>query len=205
MRNILFVLILSSVFSNSCNSPRTEESKEKTKPIESSVSEEKVVEQKKDEVEPKVEVVIIDLQLFNIDDIPSNWIRLTKTDSIPIIYSTCDGGNRLISILQKNEGYNLLMHGQQEDYEYTIKDTRINEAGIILITATWVNSTEEQEFKFKWIDVDNGLGKWETTFHPNFYHADEFISKKFEHNFPAVEQPCVECWGEEECDLMEKS
>jgi hypothetical protein len=191
---------------NSCNSPRTEETKENTKSIESSVSDEKVVEeQKTDTVKPKSEIVKKELQLFNIGDIPSNWIRLTKTDSIPIIYSTCDGGNRLISILKKDGGFNLLMHGQQEDYEYTVKDVRINESGIILITATWISSTDEQEFKFTWIDIENGLGKWETTFEPNFHHVDEFVSKEFEQNFPAIEQPCIECWGEEECDLMEKN
>ncbi|MCV9386185.1 hypothetical protein [Reichenbachiella ulvae] len=202
MRSFLIVFVMSSFYLNSCNSPRPKEESEISEPNEPTALEVKVVRPERED-ESTTDTSKIGLHPYNIEELPAKWVRLTQTDSIPIIYSTCDGGNRLISIIRKDEGFDLLMHGQQEDYEYNIKDTRITEAGIILIKATWVGSTEEQEFKFTWIDTDNGLGKWETTFHPNYYHVDEFVMEKFEQSFPKVEQPCIECFDPEDCAEME--
>ncbi len=66
-----------------------------------------------------------------------------------------------------------------------------------------MDSTELEEyqyFKFTWIDEKKGLSKWETTYMPGYDPIEEiFVSEKFESDFVTIEQPCVECWGDE-CD-----
>lgn len=176
MKKNLIAIILSLALLNFCKSPKAQEADKRE-----------------------------ELSSFNIEDIPSDWIRLTKTDSSSIIYNTCDGGNTLISIKKNIKGHNLLMHGSQEDYEFEIKNTLLDKNGNLLITATWVDSEEKQNIKFTWIDINSGLGKWETTFQPNYHHINEFVSKEFKDNFSEVEQPCIECWGEKECDLMNEN
>lgn len=142
---------------------------------------------------------------FDISTLPTDWTRLTMTDSIPIIYSTCDGGNRLISITTRNEKPGLLLHGQQEDYEFELIEAVKTESNIILITTKWRETEKRQIFRFSWTNEEKGLAKWETVYSTGFSPSDEFVMKEFEYKYQKVEQPCIECWDEEDCELMERN
>ncbi len=51
-----------------------------------------------------------------------------------------------------------------------------------------------EEFIFYWIDQKQGSALWS-----KFSAEDTYVMKSKENTFKHVQQPCVECWGEE-CD-----
>lgn len=135
---------------------------------------------------------------FDITVFPKEWVRLTENNGKLIIYNSCDGGNLLLTIKKKGENFGLLLHGQQEDYDYEIlESTQLGDT--IFIKAKWTDSETKQDFKFFWTNKENGIGRWITT------HFDEILVLADRQNdFEKVEQPCRECWGDE-CDEIEKA
>lgn len=136
---------------------------------------------------------------FDLDTLPQKWVALTKTDTGLIIYNSCDGGNRLISILKNKSNYGLLLHGQQEDYEYIIEKVFKQSKDTILIETKWKDSEEKEVFKFIWSNKEKGLGVWTYSFVQN----PVFVTSDRQKDYPVFNQPCVECFGED-CDEIEK-
>lgn len=134
----------------------------------------------------------------SVTALPSDWICLTDKDGELIIFNSCDGGNMLLTISEKK----LLLHGQQEDTEFIIKSIDESSNSTIIKT-TGLTGEGSQDFIFKWIDKDKGLGKWSTTYdNPEKWHWEyTFVSAPHQKDFKLVNQPCKECWGDE-CDEM---
>jgi hypothetical protein len=137
---------------------------------------------------------------FDLSTLPSDWVKLTETDSGLVIYNTCGAGNRLLTILQENDKYGILLHGLQEDYSYEVLEAhQFNE--IIEIKAKWKDSEQLQNFKFSWLDRENGIGVWETTYFSGRFDKFKFSTFERQFYYPIVDQPCSECWGDE-CDYF---
>ena len=137
---------------------------------------------------------------FDLGSLPSDWVKLTETDSGLVIYNICEAGNRLLTITQEKDKFGILLHGLQEDYSYEVLDVS-QENDIIEIKAKWKNSEQLQNFKFSWFDSENGIGIWETTFFSGRTDKYKFSTFERQFYFPIVDQPCSECWGDE-CDYF---
>lgn len=137
---------------------------------------------------------------INLSTLPSDWVRLTETDSGLVIYNICEAGNRLLTITQEKDKFGILLHGLQEDYSYEVLEV-LQGNDIIEIKAKWKNSEQLQNFKFSWFDSKNGIGIWETTFFSGRTDKYKFSTFERQFYFPIVDQPCSECWGDE-CDYF---
>jgi signal transduction histidine kinase len=133
---------------------------------------------------------------FELNSFHKDWVRLTEKEGKLIVFNSCDAGNLLLSISQKNNHFNLLLHGEQEDSDFEILESNQNNDTVILKTKD-KETNENQNFKFIWVDREKGLGRWLITF-PNGHTIDHFfvISDK-QTKFDIITQPCEECWGEE--------
>ena len=143
-------------------------------------------------------------QEFDLSNIPSDWVNLTKTDSGLIVFNSCDMGNQLIKLAKNQTNYELLLHGTQEDYDFQVLSTTLLEKDTILINAQWKGSDMKQDFKFVWMDEPKGIGNWITTYESGYKSDEIFVTEEKEINFPTFDQPNVECWGEEEGDEDEE-
>jgi len=138
---------------------------------------------------------------FDLMTIPENWVRLTENDGNLIVYNSCDAGNLLLSISNSDKKQELLLHGQQEDYDFTISNSRkLNDT--VFIDAKWKGTDDKQSFKFIWTDKESGLGRWITAYSNGFTSDNIFVISEKQNNFERVDQPCRECWGDE-CDEIE--
>jgi len=126
---------------------------------------------------------------FDIGTLPKEWTALTKTKNGLIIYNTCDGGNTLISIVG-DKSYEILLHGQQEDYGFVIESVNKNKDNLITIKTKDKDTGELEIFHFKWIDKNKGLGTWTYSFATNliFVHAGK------EKYYPKVNEDCTHFW-----------
>jgi hypothetical protein len=139
---------------------------------------------------------------FNLGTLPSDWVQLTKTDSGFIVYKSCDMGNTLLTITNKQNKHGILLHGTQEDYDFDILETyQLNDS--VIIKARWKDSKELQDWKFVWTDKAKQLGRWITTYNEDFTSNEVFVTATKQNNFRKVDQPCQECWGDD-CDYIEK-
>jgi hypothetical protein len=128
---------------------------------------------------------------------------LTKTDSGFIVYNTCNAGNLLLTITNAKNKPGILLHGQQEDYEFDVLET-YRSKDTVVVKARWKGSSELQDFKFIWTDKAKQLGRWITTYNEDFTSNEVFVTTEKQHHYRKVDQPCRECWGDEECSYMEK-
>jgi len=135
---------------------------------------------------------------FNTQELETEWVRLTKTDSTYIVYNSCDAGNMHITL----KGENIILHGEQEDSEFTILEFLEVNKIITLVKTISKSSNEAQSFVFIWIDKEKGLGSWGTEFSNGHSWTYSFVLKDKASDYITVDQPCVECWGEECDDLV---
>lgn len=139
---------------------------------------------------------------FDLNSFPKEWVRLTDKDGKLVVYNSCDAGNLLLTISNKRDHFELLLHGQQEDYDFEILETtQLNDT--IFLKEKWKGSDEKQDFKFFWANKEKGLGRFITTYSSGFTSDNLFVTGDKQTNFEKFEQPCRECWGEE-CDEIEK-
>lgn len=140
---------------------------------------------------------------FNLNNFPSDWIMLTEKDGNLIVYNTCDAGNLELSIIQKKEKTELLLHGQQEDSNFDVLESiEVNDT--ISFKVNRLEGEENQIFKFVWIEKEKGVGRWINTYSNGYTANYLFVSKDHLSNFDQVNQPCKECWGDE-CDELEEN
>lgn len=137
---------------------------------------------------------------FDLNTIPKEWVRLTDKNGKFIVYNSCDSGNLHLTISKKGEKFGLLLHGQQEDYDYEILES-IEVLDTVFIFAKWVDSDKKQDFKFFWINKEKGLGRWVTQYSGGTLSDNTFIVAERQNDFEKVDQPCRECWGDE-CDTI---
>jgi len=140
----------------------------------------------------------------DLNTLPQEWIRLSESENGLIIYNSCDGGNLLIRLTAENNKPGILMYGRQEDYEFEIVDSNWTD-NTIKINAFWKGSVEPQDFEFVWIDKEKGLGRWITTYQSSGFTEDHiFVTAEKQGNYPVIDQPCTDCWAEEDCQGWEK-
>ena len=125
--------------------------------------------------------------------IPKDWIQLTKTDSALIIFNSCDHGNLLINISDSN----ILLMGTQEDYKYKIEQINYLKNGSIAYILSELGNKDKLVFKFRWIDLQQGIGEWELRFNEKNITQEYFVSKINKKLFKEYNQPIKECWEEE--------
>lgn len=140
-------------------------------------------------------------EVFELILLPDNWVRLTEKDGKFVVYNSCDAGNMLLTISKGKKGFELLLHGQQEDYYFEILESA-QIIDTIYLNTKWQDSDERQEFKFFWIDKENGLARFLTTYSNGFTSDYLFVTMDKQTNFDKFVQPCRECWGDE-CDELE--
>ena len=139
---------------------------------------------------------------FDLNTFPKEWVRLTDKNDKLIIYNSCDAGNLLLTISKKGEKFGLLLHGQQEDYDYEIlESTQLGDT--VFIKTKWTDSDTKQDFKFFWTNKEKGLGRWITAYFGGKTRDYTFVLADRQNDFEKVDQPCRECWGDE-CDEIEK-
>jgi hypothetical protein len=140
-------------------------------------------------------------ETFDLNLLQNEWVRLTEKDGKLVVYNSCDAGNLLLTITKTKDYFDLLLHGQQEDYDFEILETsQINDT--IFLNVKWKESDEKQDFKFFWTDKEKGLARFITTYSNGFTSDNLFVTKDKQTNFEKVDQPCKECWGDE-CDETE--
>jgi hypothetical protein len=137
---------------------------------------------------------------FDLNTIPKEWVRLTEKNGKYIVYNSCDSGNLLLTISKKGEKFGLLLHGQQEDYQYEILES-IEVLDTVFIYANWVDSNIKQDFKFFWTNKERGIGRWVMQNSRGTLFDNTFIAAERQNDFEKVDQPCRECWGDE-CDTI---
>jgi hypothetical protein len=137
---------------------------------------------------------------FDLATLPDDWVMLTPKDGGYIIYNTCDSGNLLLTI--DRAAATLLLHGTQEDYEFDILKSYIGENDTIVVNAKWKGAEQLQDFKFIWEDKAKNIGRWITTYDTGYDSNCVFVPANLQSQFPVVNQPCRECWGDE-CDERE--
>ena len=135
---------------------------------------------------------------FSLDSFPKEWVKLTMYENKYVIYQSCDAGNRQWRFSKNKDKYELLLYGEQEDYEFDIiKTYKVNDT--IFVESRWKLSEKTVNFKVLW-DKDNHLMRA-----TNLWDAwDLFVEEKNVSNYEVYIQPCRECWGDE-CDEIEKS
>lgn len=139
---------------------------------------------------------------FDLNTFPKEWVRLTDKNGKLIIYNSCDAGNLLLTISKKGEKFKLLLHGQQEDYDYEVlESTQLGDT--VFIKTKWTDSDTKQDFKFFWTNKEKGLGRWITAYFNGKTQDYIFVLADKQNDFEKVDQPCRECWGDE-CDEIEK-
>jgi hypothetical protein len=139
---------------------------------------------------------------FDLNSFPNKWVRLTEIDGKLVVFNSCDAGNLLLSITKNKKYFRLLLHGQQEDYNFEILETtQLNDT--VFINTKWKDSDDKQEFKFIWIDKVKGLGRLITTYSNGFTSDNLFVISDRQRDFEEFVQPCKECWGED-CDENEE-
>ena len=142
-------------------------------------------------------------EAFDLNSFPNDWVRLTDKDGKLVVYNSCDAGNLLLTISKLNNHFELLLHGQQEDYDFKILEaTQLND--IIYLKAKRKDSDEQQEFKFFWADKEKGLGRFITTYSNGFTSDNLFVTKDKQITFEKFDQPCRECWGDA-CDEIKSN
>lgn len=141
-------------------------------------------------------------EAFDLNLLPNDWVKLTEKDGNLIVYNSCDAGNTLLTISKNKNRFELLLHGQQEDYKFIILEST-QQRDTIYLEAKWKESDDQQTFKFFWINKERGLGNFTTTYSNGYTSNDLFVTKDKEKNFEKINQPCRECWGNE-CDELEK-
>lgn len=141
-------------------------------------------------------------EAFDLNSFPKDWVRLTDKDGKLVVYNPCDAGNLLLTISKKSGHFELLLHGQQEDYNFKILETtQLNDT--IFLKTKWKDSDEQQDFKFFWTNKEKGLGRFITTYSNGYTSDNIFVTSDKQTNFEKIDQPCRECWGDE-CDEIEK-
>ncbi len=126
---------------------------------------------------------------FDLNSFPNNWVRLTDKDGKLVVYNSCDAGNLLLTISKLNNHFELLLHGEQEDYDYKILEaTRLNDT--IYLKAKWKDSNEQQKFKFFWTEKKKGLGRFITTYSNGFTSDNLFVTKDKQITFENLDQHC---------------
>ena len=147
-------------------------------------------------------LLIISCNPRNVDisTLPNDWVSLTELNGELVIYESCDEGNRLLKIINNDM---ILLHGTQEDYEFEIKNIEKSKNDTIKINSVWKSSTVEVNYKFYWKDKENELVVWKIEEKQNMGVNGLFISKNKSEKYKTIKQPCIECWSEEECDMMQ--
>jgi hypothetical protein len=136
---------------------------------------------------------------FDMKSLPTEWVKLTQTDTGLIVFNSCDGGNLLLTITNKDNNIGLFMHGQQEDYTFEILKAIQTESDTVKINTKCTNSEDLIELKFFWIDKTNGLAKLISKSTNGIASDETFVTADRQKDFPTVNQPCRECWSDE-CD-----
>ncbi len=91
------------------------------------------------------------------------------------------------------------MHGQQEDYTFEILKAIQTESDTVKINTKWTDSEDLIELKFFWIDKTKGLARLISKATNGIASDETFVTADRQKDFPTVNQPCRECWGNE-CD-----
>lgn len=139
--------------------------------------------------------------IFDLNSFPKDWVSLTEKEGKLVIYNSCDAGNLLLKISKNRNNFDLILYGQQEDYEFKVlKSSQLNDT--IYFKTKWKNSKKKQDFKFFWINKENEIGKFITRYSNGYLSENIFVTNVKQTRFEKIDQPCKECWGDE-CDEIE--
>lgn len=138
---------------------------------------------------------------FNLANLPAEWVQLTKTDSGYIVFNSCEMGNTLLTISKKKDHPGLFLSGTQEDNNFDILESQ-QANDTVFIKTRWKDSKEIQDFKFVWVDKAKQIGRWITLFSNGYLNNNVYVTAAAQTHFPKVDQPCRECYGEDECNFL---
>ncbi len=142
------------------------------------------------------------VKYFDVGELPQDWIALTETDSGMVIFNPCDHINEEIRLIE-TDSVTLLQH--LEGHEATmgkIVHTYKTPEDTIMLDVDWIDWDKSAVYKFTWIDQSKGIAEWVAIYNNREYYSTMVI-KEHEMEYPTVEQPCIECWGDE-CELWDR-
>ncbi|UKN03798.1 hypothetical protein K6119_09875 [Paracrocinitomix mangrovi] len=160
------------------------------------------LQETKNEQNSSDSIDIAKFQPYELDEFPKNWIQLTKTDSSFIIYESCDMGNGMISITEVENNWTILLHGTQEEFKFKIINSRISSSGEILINSESFETNEKLNCSISWNEKYSGVAAWKFNWENGHSTINDYVNSEFEKEFEKVEQPCTDCWSQEDCDAM---
>ncbi|MDX2360367.1 MAG: hypothetical protein QNK23_06150 [Crocinitomicaceae bacterium] len=135
---------------------------------------------------------------LSMSSFPEKWIGLTETDTGQVIFNHCAGGDYKILITEIDGKKTLLEYGEQEDSEYWINKISSKKNKIVFSVECKL-SGKKGNFTFQWVDQSKGIGSWTSNVPKISKRNGLFVFENFRNHFPIIDQPCVECWGDE-CD-----
>lgn len=144
--------------------------------------------------------VVNESKSFDLSQFPQQWTQLTKTDSGLIVFNSCYMGNSKLTFSKKNEQFELLMDGTQEDDSLLVSVASISNDTIVLVLKLRDTNYSTIIKFFDW-NKNHGVisSKWGNN-DISFYTTNEKLFK-----YSVVDQPCKECWPEEECDYIDST
>lgn len=136
--------------------------------------------------------------MADVTPFEGEWISLTLIKGERVIYNSCDGGNLLLTLSREEQGYTLLLHGEQEDTPMTVVGSSQQTDTLIMTCATrgWSGN---QKVKVVWQDRKQGLAHWVIQQANRNIRSGGFVSAPHKKAFKEIDQPCRECWGDD-CD-----
>jgi len=133
----------------------------------------------------------IDLSIIkdlpNIKDIYNMaFYKVTQTDSIDIIFHYCDANVNTIKVYRDS----IWEDFGQESYTMSYSVSKVINNKIIFLS-----NPNQRDFTFEILDIQKGY--WEIN---NKIYIDSLKINTITH----YEQPCIECWDEDDCAEMER-
>jgi len=117
------------------------------------------------------------------------FFKVTKTDSIDILYHFCSASINTIRVYKDS----VFEDFGQEFYTMRVVKENVNNGEVLFLGDT---SQSNPLNRFHFIKKDKNY--WNI-------NGNIYIDSLFAHTIPNIIQPCIECWEKEDCDEMEKN
>ena len=125
-----------------------------------------------------------------ITGMASKWSKLTEKDGKKVIFEPCDASNTAVKVDQEQKMITYM--GGQEAIEYPYSEAEQKDDGSVIFK---LNEGETISVS----SPNASTSEWDLLFEGKIVMTHSDNPEKYE----VFEQPCLECWGPEECDEME--
>lgn len=138
-------------------------------------------------------------KLFDVAELTGEWVALTESDSGMIVFNPCDAANMSMTIFKTDSTYLMEIEEGHEGMRAIISSATVNKGDTVTLKVNVLDWEAQYTYQFKWTDKSKGLANWISIFGENSKYISTIVSGEFADNYPVVEQPCEECWEEDDC------